>query len=231
MAKTSFVGTEPDIIHLDPNAKGTRVDSENSIIGLEDERIRVRDFWQWAFSDLFDDDLKGWYAEWLKSILLGIRTDRRRSWANTDLVSPSGVRIEVKSSSYWQSWKLWDETGNPKPIKIAGDKERRRIRFSGLKVGDAVAPSPSNVGYKSDLYIFAFQSQPDPRLWNALDICQWEFYMLTRQELEAIGTKSISLDTVRAKCGAPMSAGEFRIQGREKLQEFAVMKAGSGASN
>jgi hypothetical protein len=135
-------GAEHNVFYLNPYDKGTRVDPEDQVIGLDDEQVNVRDFWQWAFSDFCDDDLKGWYVEWLVGILLGIGTERRRGWANTDLVSPAGVRIEVKSSSYWQSWKLWYENGNPKPIKIAGDNETRRIRFAGLKVGDAVAPSP-----------------------------------------------------------------------------------------
>ena len=69
------------------------------------------DFWQWAFSDLCDDDLKGIFAEWLVHKLLGIESLRRVSWANSDVVtsSPGRVRLEVKATSYWQSWKVIDQ--------------------------------------------------------------------------------------------------------------------------
>jgi len=58
------------------------------------------DFWTWAFSDLCDDDLKGIFAEWLVMKLLDIPSVRRLSWANSDIITPDGVRIEVKASSY-----------------------------------------------------------------------------------------------------------------------------------
>ena len=79
------------------------------------ENGTVMEFWAWALGDLCDDDVKGWFAEWLVAKLLGIPTPRRVSWANSDLITPQGVRIEVKSSSYWQSWKLIDEFGHPLP--------------------------------------------------------------------------------------------------------------------
>ncbi len=79
MAKGIALTAGHPVLHLNPDDKGTRVDPEDSVVGLEDEQVRVRDFWRWAFSDLCDDDLKGWYAEWIVSILLGIRTERRRS--------------------------------------------------------------------------------------------------------------------------------------------------------
>jgi len=220
MEKQSPLHPEDGVFCLNPNHKGTRAEPEDCVIGLEAEQTKVKDFWRWAFSDFCDDALKGDYAEWLVSILLGVRTERRRYWANTDLVSQPGVRIEVKSSSYWQSWKLWEETGKPKCVKVAGDKERRRIRFAGLKVGDAVG----NVGYKSDLYVFAFQAQRDPSLWNAFDLSQWEFYMLTKQELEEIGAKSLSLDMVSSRSKKPMAATEFSIEGRKKLREIELNK-------
>jgi hypothetical protein len=198
---------------------------EDKIIGLDDLgelSASVQDFWLWAFSDFCDDDLKGWYAEWMVSILLGFRARRRRSVANTDLVSPGGVRIEVKSSAHWQSWKI-NENGTPKSFI----PKNSSIRFSGLKVGNSDAPEPA---YHSDLYVFAFQREKDCACWNALDLSQWEFYMLTKQQLEPVGTKSISLTKVRELCGSVMTASEFRNKGRDKLQELATSKKAANAT-
>lgn len=216
-----------DRFYLDPDNKGTRVEPEDVLIGLDGERHTVLDYWRWSFSDLCDDALKGQFTEWLVSLLLGIRTKHQLHWANTDLVSGTGVRIEVKSSSYWQSWKFWGDGGKPKAVKVAGSAEEKRITFAGLKVRDNTPGSLPE--YRSDLYIFAFQTQRDPRLWNALDLGQWEFYMLSRAEMESIGSGSVSLLTVRRKAGAPITASELRAKGREKIAEIAQLKNAAAA--
>jgi hypothetical protein len=177
---------------------------------------------------LWDDALKGQFTEWLVSLLLGIRSKRQLHWANTDLVTETGVRIEVKSSSYWQSWKFWGDGGKPRQLKMAGKTEERRITFAGLKVRDNAPGSLPE--YRSDLYVFGFQAQRDPRLWNALDLRQWEFYMLTRPEMETIGSGSVSLITVRRKAGAPMTASELGIRGREKIAEVTERKNTASAA-
>src|ERR1700689_4726483 len=86
---------------------------KNGLVGagvtLQDSSLS--DFWSWAFGDLCDDDIKGIFAEWMVLKLLGIPSERRISWANSDIITKDGVRIEVKATSHWQSWKLLDESG------------------------------------------------------------------------------------------------------------------------
>ncbi len=72
---------------LNPDEKGTRVDPEDILIGLDGEQHTVLDFWRWSFSDMCDDALKGQFAEWLVSLLLGVGCKRQVYWANTDLVT------------------------------------------------------------------------------------------------------------------------------------------------
>lgn len=221
------MGVDSSQFCLDPNAKGTRVKPEDVLIGFDGERYSVLDFWRWAFSDMCDDALKGEFAEWLVGLLLGIHRERRVYWANTDLVSKTEVRVEVKSSSYWQSWRLWD---NVKPRSVSvGETEKRKIRFAGLKVRDKADSPPE---YHSDLYVFAFQAERDPRLWNALDLRQWEFYMLTRAEMKTIGASSVSLHTLREKAGAAMTASQLQDRGRKKIadlsEDTASLAAGAG---
>jgi hypothetical protein len=57
--------------------------------------------------------------------------------------------------------------------------------------------------------------RPVAQVLNALDLSQWELYMLTKQQL--VGTKTISLVKVRELSNEIM-ASEFRIKGRDKLQ-------------
>ena len=58
----------------------------------------VLDFWRWGFGDLSDDDVKGFFAEWLVHKLLGVNSVRRVSWANSDVITPGKTRIEVKAT-------------------------------------------------------------------------------------------------------------------------------------
>jgi hypothetical protein len=124
----------------------------------------ILDFWQWAFGDLCDDDIKGIFVEWMVAKLLGIQTARRISWANSDLKTINGVRIEIKSSSYWQSWKLLDGEGNLYNPPLYPITEKTHITFAGLKARDAtlVSKDSDQPDLKSDVYIFAFQHETDP---------------------------------------------------------------------
>jgi len=179
----------------------------------------VLDFWRWAFGDLCDDDIKGIYAEWLVHKLLGIQTSRRVSWANSDIITPGGTRIEVKSTAYLQSWKLLDERGeleaNPRHALKTDDKS---IRFSGLMAGDSIATHGTGAAnFKSDFYVFAFQCEKDFTKWNALDLNQWEFFLVPAHVLKKLGSKSISLATLRAKFGA-LTAEELAIRSRAAIE-------------
>ena len=71
------------------------------------------DFWQWSSSDLVSNALRGVLAEFVVTMALGINIDRpREEWAAYDLVTNEGVKVEVKSAAYVQSWK------QKKPSKI-----------------------------------------------------------------------------------------------------------------
>jgi hypothetical protein len=165
------------------------------------QNASLMDFWKWAFSDLCDDDVKGIFAEWLVLKLLGIPGIRRISWANSDIITPEGVRIEIKSSSYWQSWKLLDETGALRPTPLYPISPKTQIRFAGLRAREAVTVPNSTEPQllKSHVYVFAFQNEKDNERWNAMDLSQWEFYALPVSTVRELRWKSISLLTLRTE--------------------------------
>jgi len=181
------------------------------------------DFWRWAYGDILDDDVKGAFSEWMVHRLLCVPSERRASWANSDVITPEGVRIEVKSTAYWQSWKLLDEFGHPEAIpKHQINLDDKKIRFQGLKARDSTAvPDPTNEkNFKSHLYVFVFQNNEDPTTWNAFDLKQWEFYLLPASTLVEFGWQSISLATLRKKFKR-MNADEFSREGRAAIKEAA----------
>ncbi len=163
--------------------------------------LAVFNFWNWAFRDLCDDDVKGIYIEWVIGKMLGIEGERRISWANSDLITLDGIRIEIKSTSYWQSWKLMDEHGKIKKAPEKGNplKADNEIKFGGLKAKDSLGKDQwgGESAYKSHLYLFCFQKEKDYFRWNALDMDQWEFYVLKREDLERLNVKTITLSRLK----------------------------------
>jgi hypothetical protein len=176
------------------------------------------DFWRWAFSDLCDDDIKGIFAEWMVIKLLGLQRTRRISWADSDIILEDDTRIEVKATAVWQSWKLLDEYGKRRIVSPA-ILNPNQIRFCGLKARTAVLhPRPSEASqFKSKFYIFCFHSQLDPAAWDAWNLANWEFYMMSKTELTELKIgRSISLRTLR-NCRPPMSAARFQEYAKSQL--------------
>lgn len=64
----------------------------------------VTDFWRWAFSDLRTNALRGVLAEHLVASALGVADETRIEWDGHDVTTTDGVRVEVKSSAFLQSW-------------------------------------------------------------------------------------------------------------------------------
>ncbi len=193
------------------------------------ENIQLVEFWRWAFSDLCDDDIKGIYAEWMVSFLLGIKSKRRVSWADSDIVSAGGVRVEVKSSAYWQSWKFINEFGeyclNDKySADFYDDYPPSKIRFSGFYTRSSIDNNRGEPIYHSDIYVFAFQNEKSIEKWNALDLQQWEFYLVPKSFLEGLSIRSISLSKLQANFKS-LSAHEFEEQGREMIIKLERMKS------
>lgn len=187
--------------------------------GLDNVQLpKLLDFWKWAFSDLSVDHLKGIFAEWMVGVLLGLSLEKKHriDFANSDHFLPDGRGIEVKATAYWQSWRMIDEKGKPlsKPFDPT---PLSKIRFRGLLAHKSSGTSNA-VGdrvYKSDIYVFCFQKEKNPIRWNALDLSQWEFYVARKEDLQKLGTHSISLAHAAKICPA-MTAVEFQQKMRKE---------------
>ena len=64
-------------------------------------------FWQWSSSDIVSNATRGILAEYIVGKALGCikEEDIRDEWGAYDLATQAGVRIEVKSAAYVQSWQ------------------------------------------------------------------------------------------------------------------------------
>ena len=64
----------------------------------------ILDYWSWAYSDIVGNTNRGVLAEFIVARAIGSEPAVRNDWAAYDLETPSGIKVEVKSSAYLQSW-------------------------------------------------------------------------------------------------------------------------------
>lgn len=142
--------------------------------------LTVLDFWRWAFSDLRTNIVRGVLAEFLVASAVGDPSPLRNAWDNFDVTTPSGVRVEVKSSAYLQSWN---------------QRQVSKIVFSGL-TGRSLVGSTAEYGeereLRADVYVFAIHTCREPDQYDALDLNDWEFRVLGAAALRVYGQRSIT---------------------------------------
>jgi hypothetical protein len=132
----------------------------------------VRDFWRWAASELAGNTLRGVLAEFLVARSMGLDAGFRTEWASTDLVSPEGIRIEVKSAAYAQVW------AQKKPSAITFGIAPTRGWDAGTGKYDTA------VRRQADVYVFAILGRPDTPAVDPLDLDSWEFLVLATHLLD-----------------------------------------------
>jgi hypothetical protein len=171
----------------------------------------VRDFWAWAMGDLRLNSTRGMLAQFLVARAV---VDTRRhddGWGNFDVLTPEGIRVEVKSSGYLQSW----EQGRASAI-----------RFGGL----TGHPWSAATGYgaereiRADVFVFCVQTATTPETYDPLDLAQWAFHVVPGETIRQTGQRSIGLGTVRRLAGVPRAWSDLRsavlaAAGRESRED------------
>ncbi len=148
-------------------------------------------FLTWAFPKLLDNTLRGIVAEYIVATALNLTDQPREEWAPYDLTAPNGLRIEVKSSAYLQSWAQ----SKPSAIRFGIARTRAWNVNTGLY--------DQEVKRQSDVYVFCVFTERDPAKPNPLDTEKWEFYIVPTQLMnERLGAqKTIGLASLKLLAG------------------------------
>jgi hypothetical protein len=157
----------------------------------------VIDFWKWGFSDLRTNIVRGILAEFLVARAVGDQTDVRVAWANFDVTMEAGIPVEVKSSGYCQSWK-----------------QRRLSQLSFGKLTGRWTSEDGELGaepeVRADVFVFAVQTCRDCAQYDALDIAQWEFWVVPATAIRDHGGRSVGIDFVRRTAGHAVDWPQLR---------------------
>ena len=139
---------------------------EKLILQNRQTDIKLIDFWRWSVSDLVSNATRGRFAEFVVATALNIDlTIIRDEWSAYDLTSPEGIKIEVKSASYLQSWFQRNFSTISFSIKEA-------------RHWDSLTNKQALVATRhSDVYVFCLLKHQDQSTLNPLNLDQWEFYV------------------------------------------------------
>jgi len=133
----------------------------------------VKSFWQWSYSDIISNATRGVLAEYLIAQAIGVADDGiREEWAAYDLETKSGIKIEVKSAAYIQSWQQKELSKISFIVKKTLSWNKFTNKQDGVPKRDA------------DVYVFALLAHTEQETIDPLDISQWEFYVLQTRILD-----------------------------------------------
>lgn len=150
--------------------------------------ISAREFWKWAYSDFLSNAQRGVLAEYIVAKALGCTERCRVQWDAYDMDAGQGLKIEVKSAAYVQSWE---------------QKSLSLIRFEiGHKRAWYAATNTyaSEAARSADVYVFCVFAAKERATANPLDLDQW-FFLACRTTLlnETFpAQKTVALSTLAA---------------------------------
>ncbi len=133
----------------------------------------LEDFRQWALSDLVNNITRGVLAEYIVAKAVGVSTaEVRDAWATFDLETSEGITIEVKSSSYVQTWA---QSGLS---SISFD-------ISPSQAWDGETGTFDNTSKRrAKVYVFALLAHQDKPTVDPMNLDQWKFYVLSTKDLD-----------------------------------------------
>lgn len=157
---------------------------------------------------------RGRLAEYLVSRALGLgETSVRNDWDAWDLTTKTGVKVEVKSAAYIQSW----HQNKLSPIQFVVPKTRAWDPLTNQMEAEARR--------QADVYVFALLAHQKQDTLDALDVSQWRFYVVPTGKLDnrSRSQHSITLRSLEALTEASVGFGELR----QEVERVAAEQAGA----
>jgi len=169
---------------------------ERLIYNEEETEFTLLDFWRWGFSDILSNATRGKLAEFIVATAVGadLKTPSDE-WGAYDLLTPDGIKVEVKTSAFIQSWAQKDYSKPVFSIRPA----KYWDQDNGMSDGKAKR--------HADVYVFCLLKEKDQSKINPLILDQWEFYVVPTTTLNNYKRSSYSI-TLPSLC-------KLTIVGRE----------------
>lgn len=170
------------------------------------KKFSVLEFWQYGFSSLNSNVLRGALAEFIVENALKKNGDLevRSPWGDYDVLY-KGKKIEVKNSSYIQDWDQNKFT----TIQWTGLRAKKLYYSEAVTKFSDLDPVTD---YKSDIYVLALFKHQEHATLDILDMDQWCFYVLTKERLSEISQdrKTVSLSLLNKNQVEPVCFSDLK---------------------
>ncbi len=141
-------------------------------------------FWQWMGSALVSNALRGMFGEYLVALAVRAADGVQEEWAAYDVNTLDGIKIEVKTSGYIQTWV------------------QNKFSIPQFDIAPTYSWDPATNEFgnersrSSDVYVFCLHHHREQSTIDPLDMGQWTFFVLStgRLNCEVGGQQSISLN-------------------------------------
>lgn len=185
--------------------------SGNESLHINGESIGVdlTSFWRWSTSDLVSNATRGVLAEFIVAKALGnVSSQVRNEWDAYDLETDDGIKVEVKSAAYIQSWH------QNKLSSISFRVQRKLVWDANTNQREVEAQRPA------DVYVFALLVHQDKQTIDPLNLEQWNFFVLPTETLNARqrSQHSITLKSLEKLCGGSVKYSELKTAVMEAYQ-------------
>ena len=174
------------------NLKAIKTIPKNGNEELSFNEINIRfsllDFWKWSVSDLMSNATRGRLAEFIVGTSVGLNPENLRDeWDAYDITSDNGIKIEVKSASYIQSWSQREFS----KISFSIKKAKFWDADNGMSRGEAKR--------HAEVYVFCLLKHKNQETIDPLKLEQWEFYVLPTYKLDNYerSQSSITINSLR----------------------------------
>lgn len=150
------------------------------------DRIQPEEFWRWACADFLSNALRGVLAEYIVAKAVNATGTSRKEWDAYDLITPDGLRIEVKSSAYLQTWS------QVQPSKIIFDIAKKKAWYAET---NTMSDHPQRT---ADVYVFCVFAEDRKDVADPLDLRQWFFLATSAEFIDRTfkDQKTVSLSTL-----------------------------------
>ena len=147
--------------------------------GIEQDYSLI-DFWIWNQSDLIENRTRGILAEYIVKKALEVKSNDRIEWDDYDIITDTGVKIEIKSAAYIQTWE--------------------QTKYSNISF-DISVNKRSNFERKSDFYVFCLLDCKTQNNINPLNLEQWTFFVVETTEINNVlqSQSTITLNSLKRK--------------------------------
>ena len=171
------------MINLEKSRVKIKNGNEYLTFSGKNTRYKLLDFWKWSVSDLLSNTTRGIFAEFIvaSAMEIDLSNEARDEWSEYDLETWEWgkIKIEVKSSSFLQTWV---------------QRNFSNIVFSIKKRGKTSITKEKNTFFRpSDVYVFCLLNHKDKKTVDPLNMNQWSFYVVSTKIINDVFKEKFSI--------------------------------------